>query len=368
MRGAADRFFVANGDGTYTDATNRAGLNDTALAFGYAVRAADFDSDGDPDLFVANDSDADYLFRNDGGGSFKEVGLLAGCALNANGAAQASMGAAVGDVDGDGNLDIFVTTFAEDSSTLFRGSGGGFFDDATRVSGLGPPTYLPLSWGCAFADLDCDGDLDLVVASGHVYPQVDHHPDLGHRFRQEMHLFENRDGIFTDATSRAGPGFAAPLAARGLATGDYDNDGDLDLLVTNLDSPPVLLRNETSGAGAWITVALEDELGPLSAVGAEVVIRAGGRVERRDVAAGGSFLSTHDPRPHFGLGERESVDELEVHWPGGATTRLRDVEARAIVRVRRDGTAARGTSLEPGTGAATPSGNPSPGDSENDHR
>ncbi len=334
LKGAADHFFRASGPGRFVDATAEAGFTDRALAYGFTVRAADFDDDGDADVFVANDSDASYYYRNGGGGRFTEVGVWAGCALNARGSAQASMGVAVGDADGDGRLDIFVTTFSEDSSTLYRGLGGGLFEDTTAQSGLGPPTFRPLSWGTVLADLDNDGDQDLVVANGHIYPQVDSHPEVLGAYEQRNLLLENRGGTFTDVTGEAGPGFELRRSSRALAAGDYDNDGDLDLLITSLDAPPVLLRNE-SRCGSWLTVVCEVPEGGGPLIGTRVTLTLGGRKMRRDVAAGDSYLSTHDPRLHFGTGTAETVDEVDVRWPDGSHTIRRHVAARQFLTIRK---------------------------------
>lgn len=328
--GAPDLFFLSDGAGRFTEATEVAGFQDRALGFGFGTRAADFDGDGDADLFVANDSDANYLYRNEGGGRFKETGLWSGCAFSASGLSQASMGVAVGEVTGDGVLDLLVTNFAEDYSTFYRGLSGGLFEDATAAMGLRDATYLPMSWGTAFADLDNDGDLDLVIANGHIYPQVDAHPELGQRYKQRNQLFENRGGTFVEVTAQAGPGFEIVEASRGLAVGDHDNDGDLDLLITSLDAPPALLRNE-GDPGNWLGVVLE---GPGNVVGTRVLLTAGGRMQERDAANGDSFLSTHDPRLHFGLGDAGRVDLLEVRWPDGQTTVLKDVPARQYLRLR----------------------------------
>ena len=336
LKGAPDHFF-RNVGGRFVDATAEAGLVDKGLGFGFGVRAADFDGDGRPDLYVANDSDPNYLYRNEGKGMFKEVGTWAGAALDENGAAQASMGIAVGDVDGDGILDLFTTNFSEDFSTLYRGVGDGLFEDVSKASGVGPATYRPLSWGTAFADLDNDGDLDLVVANGHIYPQLDRHPELIGAYAQRNLLLENRSKpgapAFADVTAEAGPGFQQLRSSRGLAVGDFDNDGRLDLLISALDEPPVLLRNE-GPAGAWITVVLEGKHGEPDPIGATVTLRAGGTSQSRDVAAGDSFLSTHDPRPHFGLGAARVVDEIDVRWPDGTHSVRRRVPAGQFLKIR----------------------------------
>jgi hypothetical protein len=345
LKGAPDHFFH-NVKGRFVEATEEAGMRDLALGFGFAVVAADFDGDGDPDVYVANDSDPNYLYRNDGGGHFKEVGVPSSSAFDQNGAAQASMGVAVGDADGDGFLDLFVTNFSEDFATLYRGLGGGFFEDVSRSSGVGPLTYRPLKWGTAFADLDNDGDLDLVVANGHIYPQIDRHPELIGTYRQRNQLLENRsvrddaaagapaEPPFRDATEAAGPGFQILRSHRGVAVGDFDNDGRLDLLITALDEPPELLHNE-GPAGSWLTVVCEVPGGTAIPIGTSVTVTAGGRKLVRHIAAGESYLSTHDPRLHFGLGRAERADEVLVVWPDGTRTLRHDVPARQFLVVRK---------------------------------
>lgn len=332
LEGALDHFFLSDGEGRFVDATVESGLRDRSRGYGFGVRAADLDGDGDLDIYVANDSDANYLYRNDGKGRFEEVGLWTGAAFGAGGAAQAGMGVEVGDVDGDGNADIFVTNFSEDFSTLYRGTGGGFFEDVSEKSGVGPPTYTPLSWGAALADLDNDGDLDLVVSNGHIYPQVDNVPDPL-TFRQSDLLLENTGGgRFEDATSAAGPGFSLIESSRGLAAGDYDNDGDLDLLVSHLDKAPALLRND-SRAGGWLTLVCEVPPGGGPVVGTRVVVTLGDKTLVRDIASSASYVSVHDPRPHFGLGAARSVDRVEVSWPDGTRTVRENVPANQFLRI-----------------------------------
>jgi len=333
LTGARDHFFRFE-DGRFVDRTVASGLEDRARGFGFAVRAADYDDDGDLDLYIANDSDPNYLYRNDGSGRFTEVGVWSGCALDANGAAQAGMGVATGDVDGDGATDILVTNFSEDYSTLYHGLGGGLFDDVSEVSGIGPATYRPLSWGAALADLDADGDLDLVIANGHIYPQIDRHPGVLGGYAQRNMLLENRGGRFVDVTADAGPGFAQVAPSRGLAVGDYDNDGDLDLLITNLDGPPSLLRND-GPQGAWLMVDCVVPGGPAPPIGTMVTVSAGGRTWRRDIASGDSYASSHDPRLHFGLGTAAVADSVEVRWPDGTRTLRRAVGTRRLITIRK---------------------------------
>ena len=343
LEGAPDHFFRQEG-GRFVDATEESGLADRGLGFGFAVRAGDFDGDGDPDLFVANDSDPNYLYRNEGGGRFREVGVWSGCALDAAGAAQASMGIAAGDLFGNGRLDLFVTNFSEDYSTLYRNLGHGAFEDVSEETGVGPATWKFLSWGTAFADFDADGDLDLVIANGHIYPQIDRHPEIVGTYAQPMTLLENRGGRFADVSAAAGPGFAARAAHRGLALGDYDNDGDLDILVLRLDAAPALLRNDAIGSGtagggtngrAWLTVVPEGAHGGPPPPGTIVRVTAGGRTFMRDVTAGDSYASSHDPRLSFGLGSAEVADEVTVTWPDGTTTRRGAVRTRQFLVVKR---------------------------------
>jgi hypothetical protein len=244
------------------------------------------------------------------------------------------MGIAAGDVFGSGRLDLFVTNFSEDYSTLYRNLGDGAFEDVSEETGVGPATWKSLSWGTALADFDADGDLDLVVANGHIYPQIDRHPELVGPYAQTMTLLENRGGRFLDVSTTAGPGFAEPAAHRGLAAGDFDNDGDLDLLVLRLDAPPALLRNDTPG-GSWLTVVPEGARGGPPPPGTIVRVKAGGHTFVRDVTAGDSYASSHDPRPSFGLGTAEIADEVTVTWPDGKTTRLTAVKARQFLPVKR---------------------------------
>jgi hypothetical protein len=340
LKGAPDRYFRNEG-GRFVDATREAGLEDKALAFGFAVRAGDMDGDGFVDLYVANDSDPNYLYRNDGKGVFREVATWAGCAFDEKGAAQASMGVAWGDVTGDGLFDIFVTNFSMDFSTLYGALPGGLYDDVSRATGIGPMTFRNMGWGTAMVDADNDGDLDLVAAQGHIYPQIDAHLEYEGSYAQRNLLAENlgrgKAPLFHDATADAGPGFEAQFSTRGVAAGDYDNDGDVDLLFANLDAPPTLLRNDSPG-GSWLTVNAIAKSGLPGPIGTTVTVKAGGLVQVRDIAAGDSFLSTHDPRPHFGLGAATIVDAVDVRWPDGSHTVLERVPARQILTVRQDAT------------------------------
>ncbi|HKQ97752.1 MAG TPA: CRTAC1 family protein, partial [Candidatus Polarisedimenticolia bacterium] len=342
LKGAPDHFFRQEsgpaGGGSagrrFVDATAEAGFTDLGLGFGFATRTGDYDGDGDIDLYVANDSDPNYLYRNEGDGHFREVGIMSGAALDAGGAAQASMGIAAADLQGNGRLDLAVTNFAEDFSTLYRNLGGGYFEDVSEETGVGPATWKALSWGIAFADLDADGDEDLVIANGHIYPQIDRHPELVGTMAQRLCLLENLDGKFTDVITSLGPGIFRKGLYRGLAVGDYDNDGDLDLLVGRLNAVPALLENRST-SGAWLTVVPEGPNGGPTEPGTRVTVRAGGRTWLRDYAAGDSYGSTHDPRLHFGLGDATLANEVTVRWPDRTTHTLKDVPLRQFLKVRR---------------------------------
>ncbi|GAB4236030.1 MAG: CRTAC1 family protein [Acidobacteriota bacterium] len=335
LDGAPDHFFLNQGDGTFREATVEAGMTDQTLGFGFAVRAADYDADGDLDVYVANDSDPNYMYRNEGGGRFQEVGLWTGCALDANGAAQAGMGLAVGDVNLDGLLDIFVNNFSEDYSTLYLNTGEGFFDDVSKEAGIGPPTFKSLSWGAVLADLDNDTDLDLVIANGHIYPQVDRYPEIGLSYNQRNQIFLNDGtGRFVEVTDRAGPGFALIQCSRGIAAGDYDNDGDLDLLYSNLDGTATLLRND-SRTGNWLIVDCRVPAGSGPLVGTELRAYVGEKLLLRDIASSDSYVSAHDRRVHFGLDAAQRVDRLEITWPDRQKTVLTHVAANQILNVRK---------------------------------
>jgi hypothetical protein len=335
LPGAPDHFFLADGRGGFVEATEKAGLADQGDAYGFTTRAADLDLDGDLDLYVANDSDPNYHYRNSGDGTFQNVGLWSGAALDGAGAAQAGMGIAINDTDGDGLPDIVVTNFAEDATTLYKGDGHGFFEDVSNQAGLSETTFLKLSWGAALADLDSDGDRDLAIANGHLYPQVASHPEHGVSYLQTNLLMENTGGgRFVDVSAAAGPGFALRQCSRAVATGDYDNDGDLDLLITNLDEPPVLLRNDSAG-GAWLTVICETPPGRGPLVGTRVTVEAGGRRLVGEIASSGSFLSAHDPRLHFGLGQAGRVDRVEVIWPDGKQTVRTDVAVNQFLSISK---------------------------------
>jgi hypothetical protein len=323
LEGLANRYFVNRGDGTFREATAEAGLEDAGIFFSFVAAALDLDGDLDVDLYVANDSNPNYLYANDGKGRFREVGLWSGAALSESGMAQAGMGVAAGDLDGDGLPDLVVTNFSNDTTTLYRNLGDLVFVDASAPSGLRDATFQPLSWGTALADLDLDGDLDLAVANGHIYPQADRVAKPGVTYGQRNLVLAGEGDRFVDATSRAGPGLTVEASSRGLAAGDVDGDGDLDLAISNVDAPPTLLRNDSPAAGAWLRVDAP------WALRAEVTAADGRRWVGHRVA-GGSYVSVGDDRFHFGLGgglgERAPA-ALRLVAPDGRVTVLTDPPA-----------------------------------------
>src|SRR5215813_564882 len=320
LKGAPDHLFHNNGDGTFSDVSRQAGVDDSAGYYGFGVAWFDYDDDGRLDLIVANDSTPNYLYHNKGDGKFEDVSYASGAALNENGREQAHMGVTIGDYNGDGRDDIHITNFADDSNVLYRNDGGGIFTDVSFASGLGQDSIPFLGWGTNFFDYDNDGALDLLVVNGHVYPVADI-ADWGTSYKQRPLLFRNVKGKFYEIGSSAGAAFNLPRASRGSAVGDFDNDGDLDILINNIDDAPTLLRNDGANlAGHWLGVKLIGDVkqkSPRDAIGATVLCTVGGKTMRAEVASGRSYNSQADLRVHFGLGAATKVDRLEVRWPNG---------------------------------------------------
>jgi hypothetical protein len=333
LRGGRDHFYRNEGNGTFKDATDRVGMTDTAESYGLGVLTSDLDSDGDVDVFVANDSNPNFVYRNDGKGIFTEIGSFSGAGLNHEGLAQAGMGVDAADFDGDGLQDIGLSTFIHDSFTLYRNLGGLQFEDVSIRLGLRKMTYDVLKWGCGFFDFDLDGDVDLMIVNGHIYPQVDQTPELGETYRQLPILLRNDGGKLTDVSRLAGPGFQTAVSGRGLAVGDYDDDGDLDLLITVMDGPPLLLRNDTPRRGHWLKVRLLNQHGS-PAINARAVLAAGGRTQIRELRSGSTYQSQSALELHFGLGTSTAVDSLELVWPGGQKTRMTSVSADQTITLR----------------------------------
>jgi hypothetical protein len=321
-----------NGDGTFTDVSVKSGVSKAKGTYGMTVVAADFDDDGWPDIYVACDSTNSLLFMNNHDGTFREEGVERGAALSDDGVEQAGMGVGVGDFNLDGHLDIFKTHFAEDTNVLYRNDGKGNFTDVTLSCGLGVETRFT-GWGAGMVDLDNDGLPDLFAVTGSVYPELDAKlPSLP--FKTPRVVFRNLgSGRFEELIDTVGPGISAPHASRGCAFGDFDNDGDLDILIVNLNEPPSLLRNDVTGTNHWMKVALIGTKSNRSAIGARVIARYGGKQQAQEVLSQSSFYSTSDRRLHFGVGTARKID-LEVRWPSGGSQKFADLEPDQLVIIR----------------------------------
>ena len=328
---AADVFYRNDGDGTFTDATAEAGLTDTT-GKGLGVVVADLDGDDRPDIYVANDSTPNFLYRNLGEGKFEETGLLDGVSHNDDGKTEAGMGVDIGDVNGDGHPDVFVTNLTQETNSLYLGSKDGF-TYATREAGLYTPSFRFLGFGTDLADLDNDGDLDISVANGHVIDNVELFND-GFTWKEPGQVFLNDGaGRFTELPPADCGDFAVPRVGRGLVSVDFDNDGGLDLLVTHNDHPAVLYRNMLPERGRWIGFHLVGTNGSSDAVGARVTVEHAGGHHTEEKKLGGSYQTSHDPRLHFGLGDSTGSVRVTIRWPGGTESRHDDLEAGRYHRI-----------------------------------
>lgn len=324
LQGEPDHLFHNNRDGTFTDVSQKAGVSDPNRYYGFQGVFADFSGNGKPDLAVADDSTPNYFYRNKGNGSFEDDSYASGFALNEMGREIASMGLAVGDYDNDGRLDIAVTDFSDDYDVLYHNDGQANFTDVSYQAGIAQDTVPFLGWGIGFIDYDNDGWKDLLMFNGHVYPQVDQH-DWGMSFAQRPLLFRNGGGKrFSLVPAVAGTGLADVVVGRGAAFGDLFNDGKLSAVANVLDGHPVLLRNVHPDQNHWVALKLVGgPKSPRDAVGATVFVDANDMRQRADVLSGGSYLSSNDPRVHFGLGSAQKVDGVEIHWPSGTVEKLR---------------------------------------------
>ncbi|HXG33585.1 MAG TPA: CRTAC1 family protein [Bryobacteraceae bacterium] len=321
-----------NGDGTFTDVSVASGIAKATGTYGMTVVAADFDNDGWPDIYVACDSTPSLYFRNNRDGTFTEEGLERGVALNEDGMEQAGMGLGIGDYDLDGNLDIFKTHFSDDTNILYRNNGKGVFEDMTIRAGLAVETRF-VGWGAGIVDLDNDGWPDIFFVTGSVYPEVERHLPA-YPYRTPRVIFRNLgNGRFEELIEEGGPGVAAAHASRGCAFGDFDNDGDVDVLIVNMNEPPSLLRNDLGGRNHWLKVKLIGTKSNRSAIGARVICRYGDRRQAQEVLSQSSFYSVNDSRLHFGLGAAEAAD-LEVRWPSGAVETYAKVAADRMVVIK----------------------------------
>src|SRR5271154_6613367 len=339
LNGGKNILFHNNGDGTFSDVSERAGIFQANGTYGLGVLTADFNNDGWPDIYVANDSTASALYQNRKNGTFSDVAMEAGCALSADGKPQAGMGVSAADYDLDGNLDIVKTNFAGDTPSLYHNIGGGNFEDATFPAGLGKHTQF-LGWGCGFFDMDNDGWPDILISNGHVYPEVEQlRTEAG--YPQQKLLYRNlRNGKFDDVSLNAGTGISDPVAARGCAFGDFDNDGDIDVVVNTVNDYPQLLRCDSRLENNWIKVRTIGTKSNRSGIGARLKCIAHFPGETKphqqidEVRSGGSYISQSDLRVHFGLGKAEKVDVLEIHWPSGQLDTVKDIKANQLIFVK----------------------------------
>jgi enediyne biosynthesis protein E4 len=321
-----------NRDGTFTDVSVKSGIAKAKGSYCMTAVAADFDNDGWPDIYIACDSTPSFLMKNNHDGTFTDVGLETGVALNEDGMEQAGMGLGIGDYNLDGNLDILKTHFADDTAVLYRNDGKGNFEDVTNSAGLGVETRY-ISWGAGMVDLDNDGNPDLFWVTGSVYPELEAKLP-NYPFKDPRIVFRNLgDGKFEELLDQAGPGVAAQHASRGCAFGDFDNDGDVDILIMNLNEPPSLLRNDLTGNNRSIKVKLIGTKSNRSAIGTRVTAHYGGKKQAQEVLSQASFYSANDQRLHFGLGAAEKAD-LDIRWTNGATERVTGVPAGHLVIIR----------------------------------
>jgi hypothetical protein len=331
FEGTPDRLFRNNGDGTFTDVSSNAGIANPA-GKGLGVVFCDFDRDGDPDVYVANDLVRNFLYRNNGDGTFTDVAYGAGVGFDINGKPQAGMGVDCGDVDGDGYPELFVTNFSEELNTLYQNRGDGTFEDATQNLGLASG-YLPLGFGTKMYDVDNDGDLDLHVTNGHVIDNVKlYQPNLSY---EEKDLFyENVGGRFKDISAEAGPALQALRVGRGLAVADYDNDGYLDVAILSLGRRAVLLKNQGARSGNWVEIRAQGTASNSFGFGATVRATVEGKTLVREVNNAASYLSSNDTRVHLGLGSAKVIQRLEIVWPSGRKQALDNVAANQILTVK----------------------------------
>lgn len=334
LRGAGDSLFHNNGNGTFSNVSDRAGVSDPKGRYGLGVLWTDADGDGWPDLYVANDTGPNFLYRNKQDGTFEEIGFVAGVAVGDDGQEQGSMGVAAGDYLHTGRAGFFVTNFSDEYDALYRHDSKLEYTDISYASKIASISIPYVGWGTAFFDYDNDGWLDLIAVNGHVYPQIDQ-AGLGTTYRQRILLFHNnRDGTFSEVAADCGHALMIPRVSRGAAFGDIDNDGDIDIVIENLDGKPTILRNDGGNGNNWISVKLQANGPNRDAIGAKVKVVADDLVQWGEVRAGGSYISASDLRLHFGLEKRTTVDLIEVHWPDGSTESSQKVAPNHFVTIQ----------------------------------
>ena len=351
LKGGKNILYHNNGDGTFTDVSEASGILNANGTYGLGVLTADFDNDGWPDIYVANDSTASALYQNKKNGKFQDIALEAGCALSPDGKPQAGMGVSAADYDLDGNLDIVKTNFAGDTPSLYHNQGGANFEDTTFTAGLGMHTQY-LGWGCGFFDMDNDGWPDILICNGHVYPEVEQlKTEAG--YAQRKLLYRNlRNGRFEDVSLRAGSAISDPVASRGCAFGDFDNDGDLDVVVNTVNDYPQLLRCDLRTGNNWLKVRTIGTKSNRTGIGARLkcVTKVAGENKPHEqideVRSGGGYFSQSDLRVHFGLGKADKVDLLEIHWPSGQVDVIKDINPNQLIYIKEGAGIIRTTQFE----------------------
>jgi hypothetical protein len=351
LEGESDFLYHNRGDGTFEEVSVKAGVHDDIGYYGLGVMWVDYDDDGWPDLLVANDSVPNYLYHNNHDGTFTDVGLLSGVALSGEGMELGNMGIDWGDYDHSGRLSFFVTHFEEQPNSLYRNMGAKSFDDVSWTSGVGQPSYPYVGWGTAFFDMDNSTWLDLLVANGHVYPQIDT-IDTGARFKEPILLHRNnRDGTFDEVSKEAGLQALPLKSRRGAAFGDIFNNGNIDVVLLNVGEPPSVLLNTNSSPFHRVLFKLVGSKSNRAAIGARVTIRSGGVKQFSEVRGGASYLSQNDLRLHFGLGASSKIDSVEIRWPNGASETLQNVAGDAIYTIV-EGSGIRNSTPLPAPGSA----------------
>lgn len=351
LKGAGDSLFHNNGDGTFTDVSKQAGVDDPSGYYGLTALWADFNNSGRPDLYVANDSMAAFLYQNQGNGKFKDIGLESGAALGEDGHEQAEMGIAIGDYNHTGLPSMAITDFALDNTPLYRNDGKWNFEDVSYSSGMGLASVPLVKWGIAFVDFDNDGWLDLITATGHVYPQADHFVS-GAKYREpKLVQYNQGDGTFCDASDQSGPAIQEPRVSRGLAVGDLFNDGNMDVVVEDLAGSPMILRNPGVAGRHWVSFELAGTKSNRLAIGARLKLVAGRMTQTDEIHSGISYLSQSDLRVHFGLGVATKVDSLEIHWPSGKVETLTNLEADKFYSVLEGERTVPAEKIRPATAA-----------------
>jgi hypothetical protein len=345
LKGGVNALYHNNGNGTFADVSEKSGITKTNGTYGLGVLTADFDNDGWPDIYVANDSAPAALYHNNKNGTFTDIGVEAGCAFSMDGKSQAGMGVTAGDYDRDGWLDIFKTNFSGDTSSLYRNTGKAAFDDVTYQAGMGLYTRW-LGWGCGFVDVNNDGWPDVFLVNGHVYPEVEKlTTEAG--YAQRKVLYRNlQDGHFADVSAEAGEAVMRPNPSRAAAFGDYDNDGDIDILINSVNAPPELLRADSTNQNSWIKIKTIGVKSNRDGIGARIkcVTADGSQID--EVRSGGSYYSQNDLRVHFGVGKNKAIKTIEIRWPSGQIDTLNDLAANQLITVKEGAGIVRKTSFK----------------------